>query len=88
MSAPISVADHYLVFPSIPDHIQRLQEVDGRGVWMIALTIMRLIFILLRLNLTEEEEAMVDFSDDEGKGEPPLVEWVIIGKVLSRWQSM
>ena len=63
VSTSISVADHYLVFPFIPDHIQRLQEVDGRGVWMIALTIMRLIFILLRLNLTEEEEAMVDFSD-------------------------
>ena len=40
VSASISVADHYLVSPSIPDHIQRLQEVDGRGVWMIALTIM------------------------------------------------
>jgi hypothetical protein len=40
--------------------------------------------LLRRLNLTEEEEvAVVDFSDDEDEEEPPLVEWTIVGKVLS-----
>jgi hypothetical protein len=40
--------------------------------------------LLRRLNLTEEEEAaVVDFFDDEDEEEPPLVEWTIVGKVLS-----
>lgn len=39
--------------------------------------------LLLRLNLTEEEEAVLEFSGDEGEAEPPLVEWAVVGKVLS-----
>jgi hypothetical protein len=39
--------------------------------------------LLRRLNLTEEEEAIADFSDDEAVDESPPVEWAIVGKVLS-----
>jgi hypothetical protein len=35
------------------------------------------------LNLTEVEEAILEFSDDEGETEPPPVEWEVVGKVLS-----
>jgi hypothetical protein len=31
--------------------------------------------LLQRLNLIEEEEAVADFSNDEGEMEPPVVEW-------------
>jgi hypothetical protein len=34
------------------------------------------------MNLTEEEEAMVDFTDDE-EDEPLRPEWAVVGKVLS-----
>ena len=37
----------------------------------------------LRLNLTEEEEAVLEFSDDEGEAKPQLMERVVVGKVLS-----
>ncbi|KAK3123280.1 hypothetical protein QOZ80_8AG0627820 [Eleusine coracana subsp. coracana] len=36
-----------------------------------------------KLNLTADEEAVADFSDDELVGEEVVVEWVLIGKVLS-----
>lgn len=39
--------------------------------------------LLQRLNLTEEEEAIADFSDDEGEMEPSVVEWALVVKVLS-----
>jgi hypothetical protein len=39
--------------------------------------------LLLKLNLTEEEEAILDFSDDEGEAAAPAVEWAVVGKVLS-----
>ena len=42
-----------------------------------------MIDLLRWLKLTEEEEALVDFSDDEGDEDLPHVEWVIVGKVLS-----
>lgn len=38
--------------------------------------------LLRRLNLTEDEEAVVDFTDDEDEESLP-VEWAIVGKVLS-----
>lgn len=39
--------------------------------------------LLLKLNLTEEEEAVLDFSDDEEEVDRPVVEWAVVGKVLS-----
>lgn len=39
--------------------------------------------LLRKLNLTEDEEAIADFSDDEEDAMTPLVEWAVIGKVLS-----
>lgn len=39
--------------------------------------------LLLKLNLTEEEEAILDFSDDEGGAEPLVMQWAVVGKVLS-----
>jgi hypothetical protein len=39
--------------------------------------------LLKRLNLTEEEEAMVEFSDDEEENEAPCLEWALVGNVLS-----
>ena len=39
---------------------------------------------LLRwLNLTEEEEVMVDLSDGEDEENLPSLEWAVVGKVLS-----
>lgn len=39
--------------------------------------------LLLRLNLTEEEGAIADFSDDEDITKMPAVEWAVVGKVIS-----
>lgn len=39
--------------------------------------------LLLKLNLTEEEEAILDFRDDEGEAAPPVMKWAVVGKVLS-----
>ena len=39
--------------------------------------------LLRRLNLTEEEEAVVDFSDGEDEENLPSLEWTVVGKVLS-----
>lgn len=39
--------------------------------------------LLRRLNLTEEEEVVVDFSDYEENEEVAPVEWALVGKVLS-----
>ncbi|XP_066311117.1 uncharacterized protein [Miscanthus floridulus] len=39
--------------------------------------------LFLRLNLTGEEETILDFSDDKGETELPQVEWAVVGKVLS-----
>jgi hypothetical protein len=39
--------------------------------------------LLRRLNLTEDEEAVADFTDDEEAEESPPVDWAIMGKVLS-----
>ena len=39
--------------------------------------------LLLKLNLIEAEEAILEFSDDEGEAEPLVVEWAVVGKVLS-----
>lgn len=39
--------------------------------------------LLKRLNLTEEEGAIADFSDGEEDMEASVEEWAIIGKVLS-----
>ena len=39
--------------------------------------------LLLKLNLTEEEEAILDFSDDEREAAPPAMKWAVVGKVLS-----
>ena len=39
--------------------------------------------LLLKLNLTKAEEVVLEFSDDEGEAEPPVVEWAVVGKVLS-----
>lgn len=39
--------------------------------------------LLRKLNLTEEEEAIADFSDDEEGKTSPLVEWAVVGKILS-----
>lgn len=39
--------------------------------------------LLRRLNLTEEEEAMAEFSDVEEEVEAAPVEWALVGKVLS-----
>lgn len=41
------------------------------------------IDLLRRLNLTEDEEAIADFTDDEEAEESPPVDWAIMGKVLS-----
>ncbi|CAO2152407.1 unnamed protein product [Urochloa humidicola] len=38
--------------------------------------------LLQRLNLTSEEGGVANFSDDEGEGEPVVVEWALLGKVL------
>lgn len=39
--------------------------------------------LLQRLNLTEEEGAIADFSDDEGDMDSSVVERTLVGKVLS-----
>jgi hypothetical protein len=39
--------------------------------------------MLRRLNLTEEKEAVADFSDVEEDDEVAPVEWALVGKVLS-----
>jgi len=39
--------------------------------------------LLSKLNLTEEEGAVADFSDDEEGMDLPAVEWALVGKVLS-----
>lgn len=39
--------------------------------------------LLRKLNLTENEEAVLDFSDEEEDGATPVVEWAVVGKVLS-----
>lgn len=39
--------------------------------------------MLRRLNLTEDEEAVLEFSDDEFVDEALPVEWALVGKVLS-----
>ena len=39
--------------------------------------------LLQRLNLTEEEGGVADFSDDEMDGEVAVIEWALLGKVLS-----
>lgn len=39
--------------------------------------------LLQKLQLTEDEGSITDFSDDEESDLNPLVEWVVIGKVLS-----
>lgn len=39
--------------------------------------------LLRKLNLTEEEEAVADFSDVEEEDEVAPVEWALVGKVLS-----
>lgn len=39
--------------------------------------------LLRKLNLTEEEGGVADFSDDEESGEAPVVEWALLGKVIS-----
>jgi hypothetical protein len=39
--------------------------------------------LLRRLNLTEEEEAVVEFSNAEEEDELAPVEWALVGKVLS-----
>lgn len=39
--------------------------------------------MLRRLNLTEEEEVVAEFSDIEDEEELVLVEWALVGKVLS-----
>lgn len=39
--------------------------------------------LLQRLNLTDEEGAMMDFSDEEEMDDLPPGEWVVVGKVLS-----
>jgi hypothetical protein len=39
--------------------------------------------LLRRLNLTEEEEAITNFTEDGEVEEPSPVEWAIVGKVLS-----
>jgi hypothetical protein len=41
------------------------------------------IDLLRKLNLTKEEEAMVDFSDEEEDEVLAPVEWALVGKVLS-----
>ncbi|XP_021321277.1 uncharacterized protein LOC8064944 [Sorghum bicolor] len=39
--------------------------------------------LLMRLNLTEGEEVIADFSDDEGDENPQPMNWAVVGKVLS-----
>lgn len=39
--------------------------------------------LMLKLNLTEEEEAVLEFSDDEEETEPAVMEFALVGKVLS-----
>ena len=39
--------------------------------------------LLWKLNLTENEEAVLDFSDEEEDRATPVVEWAVVGKVLS-----
>lgn len=39
--------------------------------------------MLRGLNLTEVEEAITEFSDDEAEDLMSLVEWAVVGKVLS-----
>jgi hypothetical protein len=39
--------------------------------------------LMMRLNLTEEEGVVVDFSDDDETADPVPMEWAVIGKVLS-----
>ena len=39
--------------------------------------------LLNRLNLTEQEEAIVNFSDDQVEETALQLEWVLVGKVLS-----
>lgn len=39
--------------------------------------------LLKRLNLTVDEEAVIEFSDEEMDEEAAPVEWALVGKVLS-----
>jgi hypothetical protein len=39
--------------------------------------------LLQRLNLTEEEGVVTDFSDDEDLEDLPPMAWAVVGKVLS-----
>lgn len=39
--------------------------------------------LLRKLHLTEVEEVIVDFSDEDEEEAPPLMEWAVVGKVLS-----
>lgn len=39
--------------------------------------------LMKRLNLTEEEETVAEFSDDEEENDAPQLEWALVGKVLS-----
>lgn len=39
--------------------------------------------LLQKLNLTAEEEHVIDFSDEEHCGDEVVTEWALIGKVLS-----
>lgn len=39
--------------------------------------------LLSRLNLTEEEEAVAGFCDDEDDVVLPTMEWALVGKILS-----
>jgi hypothetical protein len=39
--------------------------------------------LLQKLNLTEDEGAIADFSDDEDDEATPLVEWAVFGKIMS-----
>lgn len=79
MSVPCRTV-HYCVVPSDPAH---MATVGGVGKGEGEHPNPNVTDLLRRLNLTEEEEAVADFSDDEETEESLPVEWTIVGKVLS-----
>lgn len=71
---------HHQFLPSDPNTWRRKEVAVGGGEDNPNSNVTDL---LRWLNLTEDEEAVADFTDDEEELELPLVEWAIVGKVLS-----
>lgn len=81
MSASIFQSRSLVSFP--PDRIAMASIGGGRKGKGEAHPSSNVTDLLKCLNLTEEEEAIADFSDNEDEMDLPMVEWALVGKVLS-----